>query len=325
MITTVKQLFLKEMELYTSKSSIITSKSQNNDSGSQSAGNTTCRTSETLCLRSIEYIAGVIDGDGCIQVSSINGVLKLKHMRVKLDFRDVGIVARIKSLLNCGTLRYNKNLVTWGVYNIADMRKVLMLLNGHLRLKLPRFHKACACLGITPIIANPKIMPQSGYLQGLIDTDGTVVFNYPGNRIGLIIELQKTIYSTALDLTDAIPGATVRVLPLVKRNQTKGKIFYSVRFSFETVENMIHIYNFVMGFRLYSDFKFYRVSMIPTFLKIRHFQKKPLGSIEHQAYSKWVLDFITYLNPKYTKVSYLDKLSLPTHPITPDFSIKNRL
>lgn len=142
MITTDKQFFIKEMEFYTSKSSIFTSKSQNNDSGSQSAGNTTCRTSETLCLRSIEYIAGVIDGDGCIQVSSINGVLKFIKIEVKLDVRDVGIVARIHSLLNCGTFRYFKNLVTWGVYKNADKRKVLMLLNGHLRLKLPRFHKA---------------------------------------------------------------------------------------------------------------------------------------------------------------------------------------
>lgn len=300
------------MEFYKSESSIIKSKSQNNDSGSQSAGNTTCRTSETLCLRSIEYIAGVIDGDGNFDVRSINGVLRLKAIRVKLAVRDVRIVARIKSLLNCGKLRYNKNLVTWSVSNIADMRKIVMLLNGHLRLKVPGFHKACACVGITPKLPNPKIMPQSGYLYGLIDTDGTVVFNYPSNRIELILELKKTIYSTALDLTDAIPGATVRVLPLVKRNQTKGKIFYSVRFSFDTVENMIHIYNFVMGFRLYSDFKFYRVSKIPTFLKIRHYKNEPLGSIEHRAYSKWVLDFIKYLNPKYTKVAYLNKLSLPT-------------
>lgn len=300
------------MEFYKSESSIIKSKSQNNDSGSQSAGNTTCRTSETLCLRSIEYIAGVIDGDGNFDVRSINGVLRLKAIRVKLAVRDVRIVARIKSLLNCGKLRYNKNLVTWSVSNIADMRKIVMLLNGHLRLKVPGFHKACACVGITPKLPNPKIMPQSGYLYGLIDTDGTVVFNYPANRIELILELKKTIYSTALDLTDAIPGATVRVLPRVKRNQTKGKIFYSVRFSFDTVENMIHIYNFVMGFRLYSDFKFYRVSKIPTFLKIRHYKNEPLGSIEHRAYSKWVLDFIKYLNPKYTKVAYLNKLSLPT-------------
>ena len=299
------------MEFYKSESSIIKSKSQNNDSGSQSAGNTTCRTSETLCLRSIEYIAGVIDGDGNFDVRSINGVLRLKAIRVKLAVRDVRIVARIKSLLNCGKLRYNKNLVTWSVSNIADMRKIVMLLNGHLRLKVPGFHKACACVGITPKLPNPKIMPQSGYLYGLIDTDGTVVFNYPANRIELILELKKTIYSTALDLTDAIPGATVRVLPRVKRNQTKGKIFYSVRFSFDTVENMIHIYNFVMGFRLYSDFKFYRVSKIPTFLKIRHYKNEPLGSIEHRVYSKWVLDFIKYLNPKYTKVAYLNKLSLP--------------
>ena len=297
------------MEFSQAESSISKNKGQNNDNMGQSAGNTHSRTSETLCLRSIEYIAGVIDGDGNFEIRSINGIQKLKAIRIKLHVRDVRILARIKSLLRCGRLRYNKHLATWVVSTTAEMRRIILLLNGHIRLKVPHFHKACDYFGIIPKRPDPVLTPPNGYLYGLIDTDGSIIFNYSSNRIELHLELKKTVYSERLDLTRSIPGATVRVLPLVKRNQTKHKIFYSIRFSFDTVENMIHIYNFIMKFRLYSDFKFYRVSKIPMFLKIRQFKKEPWGSIEHKIYSKWVLDFIKYLNPKYTKVSYYTKLS----------------
>ncbi len=301
------------MEFYKLESSIKVNKSQNYDNESQSAGNTVSRTSETLCLQSIEYIAGVIDGDGNFDVRSINGVSKLKAIRVKLHIRDIRIVIRLQSLLHCGKLRYNKHLVSWTVSRLSDTHRIIRLLNGHIRLKVSQFNKACECLDIIPQVANTKVTPQSRYLYGLIDTDGTVVFNYHSNRVELHLELKQTIYSEKLDLTCAIPGASVRVLPLIKRNQTRHKNFYSIRYSFDTVENMIHIYNFVMKYRLYSDFKFFRVSQIPMFLKIRHFKNEPFNSIEHRIYSQWVLRFIKYLNPGYTKVSYYDKLSRQTH------------
>lgn len=297
------------MEFYKLESSIPINRSQNHDNESQSAGNTNSRTSETLCLRSIEYIAGVIDGDGNFDVRNINGVLKLKAIRVKLHIRDVRIVARIKSLLHCGKLRYNKHLVTWIVSTNCQMRRILMLINGHIRLKVAQYSKACKCFDIEPQTANFVVGPESGYLYGLIDTDGTIVFNYASNRIELHLEFKKTMYSDNLDLNNAIPGASCRVCSLVKRNQTKHKIYYSIRFSFDTVENMVYIYDFIMRYRLFSDFKFYRVSKIPTFLQIRHFKNAPLNSIEHRIYSKWVLDFMKYLNPKYTKVSYSNQLS----------------
>lgn len=299
------------MEFYTLESSILKNKSQNYNNESQSAGNTDCRTSETLCLRSIEYIAGVIDGDGNFDVRNINGVLQLKAIRVKLSLRDVRIVARIQSLLHCGKLRYTKNLVTWSVSTSAEMRRILMLLNGHIRLKVPQYIRACECIGISVEkiqIGNPKVHSESGYFYGLIDTDATVVFNYKFNRIELHLELKKNPYSEKLDLSQAIPGANVRICSRVKRNQTRHQIYYSIRYSFDTVANMIHIYNFIMKFRLFSDFKFYRICQIPSFLKIRHFKNAPVNSVEHQVYSRWVFNFIRYLNPKYTKVSYYHRL-----------------
>jgi hypothetical protein len=63
--------------------------------------------------------------------------------------------------------------------------------------------------------------------------------------------------------------------------------------------------------RLYSDFKFYRVSKIKRFLEIRHYQKEPFDSLEFKIYSEFLLDFRTkYLNPLWYKTPFTKKLFL---------------
>ena len=57
--------------------------------------------------------------------------------------------------------------------------------------------------------------------------------------------------------------------------------------------------------RLYSDFKFYRVSKIKRLLEIRHYQKYPKDSLEFKIYSQFLLDFIKYQNPLWYKVPFI--------------------
>ena len=61
-----------------------------------------------------------------------------------------------------------------------------------------------------------------------------------------------------------------------------------------------------MKSRLYADFKFYRFCQIKSFLLIRHFKIAKKGSDEHKVYSNWVINFISNLNPDYTKVTYFN-------------------
>mgnify|MGYP000474687725 CR=1 FL=1 len=98
------------------------------------------------------------------------------------------------------------------------MYEVIFLLNGHIRLKVPGFIESCKYMNIKYKEADYKIESQNHYFSGLVDTDGSIVFNYPGNRIELHLELKKTIYSERLELKDTIPGATMRRHDLIKRN-----------------------------------------------------------------------------------------------------------
>ncbi|KAJ1566188.1 hypothetical protein HK096_000006 [Nowakowskiella sp. JEL0078] len=51
------------------------------------------------------------------------------------------------------------------------------------------------------------IKPLDPYFAGLVDTDGTVVFNYPGNRIECNLEFKYTEYSSKLCFDYVVPNA----------------------------------------------------------------------------------------------------------------------
>jgi hypothetical protein len=56
-------------------------------------------------------------------------------------------------------------------------------INGLIRLKIPSFILACHFFNIPYKEANYIIEPFDPYFSGLIDTDGSIVFNYLSNRI----------------------------------------------------------------------------------------------------------------------------------------------
>ena len=71
---------------------------------------------------------------------------------------------------------------------------------------------------------------------------------------------------------------------------------------------MVPLYNYFMLNRLYSDFKFFRVSQIKNFVQIRHFKNSDFNSVEFKIYSDFVLNWIQYNNPLWTKVPFVNKL-----------------
>lgn len=73
---------------------------------------------------------------------------------------------------------------------------------------------------------------------------------------------------------------------------------------------MIPLYDYFMQHRLYSDFKFYRISQIPRFIEIRHLQKSDYNSTEFRIYSAFILAWISYKNPKWTKVPFIKHLNI---------------
>lgn len=247
------------------------------------------------------WLAGIIDGDGNFDLrkSPSSSKLQLKAIRIKLHNRDVRILTRIQNLLHFGRIRSDKKK-PYSIYIVStkeEMTNLIKNINGLIRIKVDSFKKACSYLNMEYIESSYELEPLDPYFAGLIDTGGSIVFNYPANRIECNLELKYNLYSQRLNLDKVIPYYKPSILLRNKKNNTPGKIFKSIAFKFQTVNGMIHLYNYFMINRLYCDFKFYRVSQIKKFITIRSYAKYPKDSPEFKVYSSFVLAWIQYQNP----------------------------
>lgn len=291
--------------------------------GIQSAGNLK-ESSETIRQLSnlkskdrnfYSWLAGVIDGDGNFDIiknpnkNSKNSLI-LKSIRIKLHNRDIRILSRIQDYLHCGRIRSVKNR-PYSFYIVStkeEMSFIINQINGFIRIKADAFQKACSILNIDYIEANYNIETSDPYFSGLIDTDGSIVFNYAANRIECNLELKYNDYTKKLNFDNVIQNCKPSVYLRKKHNQSPDKEFQSITFKYQTVSSMIHVYEYFMRNRLYCDMKFYRVCKIKPFIGIRKYQNEPLGSPEFKVYSLFLLDWIQYQNPLWTKVPFVKKL-----------------
>ena len=260
------------------------------------------------------WFAGVVDGDGNFDLrkhSMMERGLVLKSIRIKLHRRDLRILTRIQNMLHFGQIKSDKNkpYVIYTISKKEQMKDVLQLLNGHIRLKKDAFIKALDYFNVEYIESNYTLKPLDPYFSGLIDTDGSIVFNYNSNRIECNLELKYNDYTKKLNLEYVIPGCKPSIYLRHKKNQSPGHLFKSISFKYQTVQSMGPLYDYFMQNRLYCDMKFYRISKIKEFLKIRSYQKYPKNSPEFQTYAQFLRAWIQYLNPQWEKVPFLSKLT----------------
>lgn len=188
------------------------------------------------------------------------------------------------------------------------MMHVIKNVNGLIRLKVSAFKEACKLFNVNCIEANYSIGLYDAYLAGLVDTDGSIVFNYAGNRIECNLEFQYNEYTSKLNFDNTILNCKPSILVRKKSSCSAGpKNFRSIAFKFQNVNNMLFIYDYFMHNRLYCDIKFYRVTKINLFIAIRKYKTFPKHSIEHKIYSDFVIDWIKYENPLWYKVPFVNK------------------
>lgn len=149
------------------------------------------------------WFAGIIDGDGNfdIRIDPLSKKKVLKQIIIKLHNRDVRILSRIQDFLHVGRIRADKNK-PYSIYIVSTRERMMFLvkhLNGLIRLKVPSFKEACLLYNISYKEANYNIELYDPYFSGLVDTDGSIVFNYAGNRIECNLEFQHNQYTSKLN------------------------------------------------------------------------------------------------------------------------------
>jgi hypothetical protein len=169
-----------------------------------------------------------------------------------------------------------------------EMKYLINCLNGLIRIKVIGFKKSCEYFDIKFIKADYNIKPYDPYFAGLIDTDGSIVYNYSSNRIECNLEMKENEFSKILNLSNVIPYCKPYIIHRTHKNS--NKIYYSIAFKYQNVNHMIYLYEFFMKNRLYSDFKFYRISKIKSFLLLRNYKNYPKDSLEFNKYKEFILN-----------------------------------
>lgn len=262
------------------------------------------------------WFAGIIDGDGNFDIRVDPSPARkriLKQIRIKLHNRDTRILTRIQDYLHIGRIRTDKNK-PYSIYIVStkkDMMYLVKNINGLIRLKVPAFKEACFLYNIDYKEANYNIELYDPYFSGLVDTDGSIVFNYAGNRIECNLEFQHNQYTSKLNFDNTILNSKPYVLTRKNSSVSAGpKDFTSITFKFQSVDNMLFIYDYFMHNRLYCDMKFYRVTQIKAFIEIRKYKTSPHNSVEHKIYSNFMINWIKYDNPLWYKVPFVTKYLL---------------
>ena len=213
---------------------------------------------ETEDYKFWSWFAGVIDGDGNfdIRVDPTGNKRVLKQIRIKLHNRDVRILTRIQNYLHIGKIRADKNK-PYSIYIVStkeNMMYILNNINGFIRLKVPGFKESCNLYNIDYIEANYNIGLYDPYFAGLVDTDGSIVFNYAGNRIECNLEFQYNEYSSKLNFDNTILSSKHTIIIRKKYSNLGGPLnFSSIAFKFQNVNSMLFIYDYFMHNRLYCD------------------------------------------------------------------------
>nr|YP_009364342.1 LAGLIDADG endonuclease [Ophiocordyceps sinensis]ARF03407.1 LAGLIDADG endonuclease [Ophiocordyceps sinensis]QDH07256.1 LAGLIDADG endonuclease [Ophiocordyceps sinensis] len=249
------------------------------------------------------WLAGIIDGKGNFDLrKSYSKKLVLKAIRIRLHNRDIRILTRIQNTLHMGRIINHKNKIysTYIVSNEKNMSYLVNKLNGIIRIKCDSLEKACALYNIDFIKADYNIKVNDSYFAGLIDAKGSIVFNFTSNRIECNLQVKLNNITSKLSFNDLIPYC--------KPYTQKSENLKYITFKFQSVKTMTCWYEYFMVNRLYSDYKFYRVSLIKKFLVIRDYKNSNFDTIEYKIYSDFLLKWIQYRNPLWTRVSFVRNL-----------------
>lgn len=175
--------------------------SKNVQLGIQSAGNqrfktylvgtseTTCTTTDSLLynLKFCQWLAGLIDGDGSLQVSKKG----YTSCEITMGITDEKCLRYIQNKLG-GSLKIRSGVkaLRWRLHNKEGMITLINCINGHIRhsSRVLQLHRVCQQLNITPL-APSIINPESAWFTGFFDADGTITFSIQNGHPQLTISV----------------------------------------------------------------------------------------------------------------------------------------
>lgn len=153
-----------------------------------------------------QWLAGLIDGDGCFQLSK-KGYASLE---IVMETRDKHCLYQIKQKFGGSVkLRSGVNWLRYRIHHKKGLLELIHSVNGEIRnpVRLLQLNKICEKYNITLI--QPSILTyNNGWFSGFFDSDGSVYLNLKSSQM-LITASQKNKY--LLDLLLDLYGGTIYI------------------------------------------------------------------------------------------------------------------
>ena len=145
--------------------------------------------SKNSTLKWCEWLAGLIDGDGCFQLSK-KGYASLE---ITMDIRDEHALQIIKNVYG-GSIKLisGANALRYRLHHKSGLLNLINDVNGHIinSHRLVQLNKICHKYELS-LFYPDKLIYNSGWLSGFFDGDGTVTINKTNTQLSISVS-QKT-------------------------------------------------------------------------------------------------------------------------------------
>jgi hypothetical protein len=138
-----------------------------------------------------QWLAGLIDGDGCFQLTK-KGYASLE---IVMETRDKHCLYLIKQKFGGSVkLRSGVNWLRYRLHHKKGLLELINAVNGEIRnpVRLLQLNKICDKYNI-PLIQASGLTYINGWLSGFFDSEGSVYFNLASSQM-FITAAQKNIY-----------------------------------------------------------------------------------------------------------------------------------
>ena len=251
--------------------------------GNQRHINSLVGTSETLRAASFstsfcEWLAGLIDGDGCLLVS------KQGHTscEISVGMADERCLRYIQNKLG-GSIKARSGARAWRyrIHNRAGMNILINCINGRIRhsTRLQQLHRVCLKLNIEPLTP-VTLTKNSHWFAGFFDADGTITYSLKNSTP------QLTVSVTNKKLVDVEHFLILGI----------GKIYFDIaqngyyKWTIQSREDILKIKNYFKECPIRSV-KAHRVHLINRYFELRDIKAFSPSSPAHNTWLEFIKEW----------------------------------
>lgn len=224
-----------------------------------------------------EWLAGIIDGDGSLQVSK-QGYTSLE---ITMGLEDLALLRFIQNKLGGGIkLRSGAKAYRYRLHNREGMVKLILCINGQVRhtSRLVQLHRVCQQLNI-PVLDPVQLNISSYWFAGFFDADGTVSISMKNHWPQLSIRVVNKLLQDIQCYKQVFGGN------IYFDSSQNGYYHWSV----QSREDILNVQSYFKG--KCKSHKSHRFFLIKEYYNLRDLKAFQPDSIHHKAWlafiNKW--------------------------------------